>query len=56
MAHMFDAGSACSLSHQERDGVRGFALSFFRNPLTPTVSPNGEREQPEFAAAFHHLI
>jgi len=31
--------------------VRGFgSLSSAGNPLTPTLSPNGERERTEFAA------
>ena len=31
--------------------VRGFgSISSAGNPLTPTLSPNGEREQAEFAA------
>ncbi len=38
----------------ERDGVRGFGSlddpSTVRNPLTPSLSPNGEREPTEFAA------
>jgi hypothetical protein len=30
--------------------VRGFALTVPGNPLTPTLSPNGERERAECAA------
>jgi hypothetical protein len=41
-----------SLSNRERDGVRGYTLSMAGNPLTPTLSPNGERERTEFAALF----
>jgi hypothetical protein len=43
--------SACSLSHRERGGVRGYSLSIVPNPLTPPLLPCGEREQTEFAAA-----
>ena len=46
------AGSACSLSHRERGGVRGFELSISGNPLTPTLSPNGERECTAVDALF----
>jgi hypothetical protein len=45
-----EADSVGSLSHRERDGVRGYSLSMAGNPLTPTLSPNGERERTEFAA------
>jgi hypothetical protein len=41
-----EADSVGSLSHRERDGVRGYSLSMAGNPL----SPNGERERTEFAA------
>jgi hypothetical protein len=34
----------------ERGGVRGFGLSERGNPLTPTLSPTGEREYTEIAA------
>jgi tripartite-type tricarboxylate transporter receptor subunit TctC len=47
-----EADSVGSLSHRERDGVRGYSLSMAGNPLTPTLSPNGERERTEFAALF----
>jgi hypothetical protein len=47
----FAASSVCSLSHRERGGVRGHSLSMAGNPLTPTLSPNGERERAEFAAS-----
>jgi len=46
MNDALEAGSACSLSHRERGGVRGFELSISGNPLSPTLSPNGERENP----------
>ena len=37
----------------ERGGVRGYGLSIVSgNPLTPTLSPNGEREHTEPAATF----
>jgi hypothetical protein len=49
------ADSVGSLSHWERDGVRGYGLSIRAgNPLTPTLSPNGEREHIEIAALFVH--
>jgi hypothetical protein len=41
-----------SLSHGERDGVRGYGPSIHLGPLTPTLSTKGEREPTEFAAAF----
>jgi hypothetical protein len=34
-------GSLCSLSHWERGGVRGYAVSIGSPPLTPTLSPSG---------------
>jgi hypothetical protein len=46
----FAAGSVCSLSHRERGGVRGYSLSIACNPLTPALSPNGERERTEYSA------
>jgi hypothetical protein len=32
-------------ARRERDGVRGYSLSLAGNSLTPTLSPNGERER-----------
>src|SRR6266567_2966624 len=40
------AGSAGSLSHRERVGVRGSGLSRVYNPLTPTLSPSGRGSRP----------
>jgi hypothetical protein len=34
----------------ERGGVRGYGLSMAGNPLTPALSPSGERERTEFVA------
>jgi len=34
----------CSLSRRERGGVRALRLSMTGNPLTPALSPSGERE------------
>ena len=33
--------AVCSLSHRERGGVRGYALSILSRPLTPALSPLG---------------
>src|SRR5439155_2624106 len=41
------AGSACSLSHRERGGVRGCSPSRVQNPLTPTPSPTGQGSAPK---------
>jgi hypothetical protein len=43
-----------SLSHRERDGVRGFDVSTMHggNPLTPALSPNGERESCRVSCAI----
>ena len=35
----------------ERGGVKGFGLSLLSTPLTPTLSPNGERERTALVAA-----
>jgi hypothetical protein len=51
-----EADSVGSLSHRERDGVRGYSLSMAGNPLTPTLSPNGERERTETVAPPAHEI
>jgi hypothetical protein len=45
-------GSLCSLSHRERGGVRGFALSMGLGPPHPNPLPKGEREQTESAACL----
>jgi hypothetical protein len=50
--HMLAAGSLCSLSHRERGGVRGFALSMGFEPPHPNPLPKGERERTEFAACL----
>jgi len=45
------ANAVRSLSRRERGGVRGLGLSAQSgNPLTPALSPSGEREPTEFAA------
>src|SRR5438067_7169325 len=41
-----EACSACSLSHRERDGVKGLSLSLVQRPLTPTLSPPGRGGSP----------
>jgi tripartite-type tricarboxylate transporter receptor subunit TctC len=56
MAKNLAADSVGSLSHRERGGVRGFGLSSARNPLTPALSPNGERERTATAASFVHAL
>src|SRR5262249_22237385 len=40
------ANSVCSLSHRERGGVRGYALSRDLTPPTPTLSPAGRGSPP----------
>jgi tripartite-type tricarboxylate transporter receptor subunit TctC len=52
------ARSVGSLSHRERAGVRGCGLAAACTPLTPALSPNGERERTESAAplARHSLL
>src|SRR5262249_33773154 len=39
LIHIASTSSACSLSHREKGGVRGYGLSRNPNPLTPTLSP-----------------
>jgi hypothetical protein len=43
-------GSLCSLSHRERGGVRGFALTMGFEPPHPNPLPKGERERTESTA------
>src|ERR1700730_3495766 len=49
------ASSVCSLSHKEKDGVRGLGLS--RDPISPHPNPlpTEERERTEYAALASHL-
>jgi hypothetical protein len=44
------AGSAASLSHRERVGVRGYGLSMGSEPPHPNPLPNGERERAQIGA------
>jgi hypothetical protein len=44
--HHHTTRSVGSLSHRERDGVRGYGLSIDPNPLTPTLSPPGRGSTP----------
>ena len=53
------ASSVCSLSHRERDGVRGYGLSIDPTPLTPTLSPAGRGSPPSSRrhfGSYDHLI
>src|SRR5262249_59480240 len=52
MTDAVEAGSVCSLSHRERDGVRGSGLSISLEPPHPRPLPDGERERTERAAPF----
>ncbi len=48
-------GERAALFCNMKEWVRGFASnSTAGNPLTPTLSPNGERERTEFAARMCH--
>jgi hypothetical protein len=51
-----EASSACSLCRWERGGVRGFALSLRRNPLTPTLSPAGRGSSPSSRQPFSLML
>jgi hypothetical protein len=49
--HMPHAHYRRSLSSNIKERVRGFgSVGIARNPLTPTLCPNGERARTEFAA------
>jgi hypothetical protein len=52
VTHVAGLDPVRSLSHRERGGVRGLGLTTqLGNPLTPALSPSGERELTEFAAS-----
>lgn len=44
-----------SLSHREREGVRGYGLSIALKPPHPNPLPAGEREHTEIAAPSSSL-
>src|SRR5215216_5342611 len=50
LRHMQRQAQSHSLSHRERVRVRGHVLKRFRDPLTPALSPTGERERTAIAA------
>jgi hypothetical protein len=50
------AGERATLSCNTKEWVRGFgSIGAAGNPLTPTLSPNGERERTEFGTFMRSI-